>query len=198
MSRVNRDGKRDATGAFIPEGKAWAAANHGHIIAVDGEQADKGAMRHEVIYALTDDRFQGCTQIAFFCHGWRSGLQFGFHGRTGAACLAAAIQGCTEQATVILYACSAGQWFAGELARNLGDGFQVWSHDARGHTTRNPRLVWSRGDQTVEVWHDLTWRKRAKLRELMASNYRLMLGDQTPQTLSEILDPEPSDTLEGS
>jgi len=130
-------------------------------------------MRHEVIYALTDERFQGCTQIAFFCHGWRSGLQFGFNGKTGAACLAAAIQGCTEQATVILYACSAGQWFAGEL--------------------RNPRLVWSRGDQTVEVWHDLTWRKRAKLRELMASNYRLMLGDQTPQTLSEILDQAPSD-----
>jgi len=164
------------------------------MIRVDGERNDKEAMRYDVILPLTEDRYQDCTQVAFFCHGWRSGIQFGFGGSMGAACLAAAIQGCTDRCTVILYACSAGRWFARELAKQLGDDYQVWSHDAKGHTTRNPTLVWSCGDQSVDVWQSMGWVDRSRLRRLLASSYRLELGDQTPKQLLETLDRERADT----
>ena len=192
---MNREGKRDASGAFLPEAAHWCAVNHGHMIRVDGERSDKEAMRYDVILALTEERFEDCRQIAFFCHGYRSGIQFGFGGKDGAACLAAAIQGCTDRCTVILYACSTGLWFARELARQLGDGYQVWSHDSRGHTTRNPRLVWSAGDGSINVWTGLGWVDRARLRHQMAGDYRLQLGTQTPQRLRETLDRLPSDIL---
>ncbi len=165
--------------------------NHGHMIGVDGERSDKEDMRYDILMALTEQRFQDCTQIAFFCHGYRSGIQFGFGGKDGAACLAAAIHGCTDSCTVILYACSTGLWFARELARQLGDGYQVWSHDSRGHTTRNPRLVWSAGDGSINVWQGLGWVDRARLRQRMAGEYRLQLGTQTPQRLRETLDRVP-------
>jgi len=168
--------------------------NNGHAVLLDPEARSKGQLRDLVLAELWSRENRQASQLAFFCHGWRSGIELGFTGKTGAECLAEGIKSCTDRATIILYACSTGQWFARELAAHLGPSFDVWSHTSRGHTTRNPQLVFSRGIQTEDVWAGLTNRQRRQLRELMTSQYRLMLGDQTPPLLSEILDREPSDT----
>jgi len=165
-------------------------------VLIDAESRTSGQQRDVVLADLWHPENRNASQIAFFCHGWRSGMEFGFDGKMGARCLAEGIKSCTDRATIILYCCSTGQWFARELAAHLGPNYDVWSHGSRGHTTRNPQLVFSRGIQTEDIWAGLTWARRRELRELMASDYRLMLGDQTPPLLCEILGPAPSDTPE--
>ena len=190
VSAVNRPGKRDATGAFLPEARAWTDHHQGSALFLDGESLADGQMRDRVMDQLFRPEHAGLTQLAFFCHGFRSGIQFGFHGRQGAECLAAAVQGATERATVVLFCCSAGQWFGPELARALGPQYAVWSHLTRGHTTRNPRLIFSRGDATEDVWQGLTWSRRRRLRALLRTDLRLRLGVLSPRSLREILDRE--------
>ena len=194
IAAVNRPGKHDASGAFVPEGTAWSRANQASELFLDAEGLSAQQVRDAVLDQLFRPQHRGLQQVAFFCHGFPRGIGLGFHGRDGAACLAAGIQSATEQGTVILYSCSAGQWFAGELARMLGEGFAVWSHMGRGHTTRNPRLCYARGSESIDVWAQLTWTRRRRLRELLRGPARLQLGAMEPPRLFEILDRPLSDT----
>lgn len=99
--------------------------------------------------------------IAFFCHGYKTGLQFGAT-MQNAHKLASAIKiACITEPTIILYACSAGRdgdnetddeddpgpggdgGFADKLRDELGKiGVRatIWAHTTAAHTTRNPYL----------------------------------------------------------
>lgn len=90
----------------------------------------------------------GLEGVAFFCHGWASGIQAGFNLATVSE-LASALHGaCAPGAKFPLYACSAGNGAVGgdnKFADRLRDslvgclpGSWVDAHATDGHCTRNP------------------------------------------------------------
>jgi hypothetical protein len=159
----NTDGKHDATGAFQPEMHAFAKhwSRYGVDEALIDNERSADIMRKAVIAELQQHRQQKC--IAFFCHGWKGGIQLGFRlymVETFAAALGSAISatGC-----VVLYACDAGRdsdnesnddllpgpggegGFADELRDALCRARTDWvghvdAHVSTAHTTRNPHV----------------------------------------------------------
>lgn len=142
--------RRDATHAFIPEAQKFAAIHGAALVGVDNK-ADQAARRDAVCSAI--ERHRPKT-IAMFCHGWSSGIQFGFrmaHVRR----LASDIRFfCPDDApTVVLYACSTALGlnrsapggdggFADVLRDNLcragARNCRVFAHSTAGHCTANP------------------------------------------------------------
>lgn len=143
----NSDGKRDATGAFQPEARAFArlvcGAGRGEatVTLVDNRRP-KPATRRAVLDAVGAVR---PDRLVFFCHGWKAGIQFGI-GLEHLEELAAA---CSQPPIVTLYACSTAAGATGGdggFADALRDALclsgapwcRVDAHTTAGHTTRNP------------------------------------------------------------
>jgi len=117
------------------------------------------------------------SSLAFFCHGTANSLPgTGFRGAEGVVVLADAIRQTTGSCTVTLYSCSTCKGFARHLAAELGGNYQVWSHMTPGHTTRNPMLCWSRGDESIEFWGILNRDQRAHLRQYLTTQERFGLA----------------------
>jgi hypothetical protein len=143
----NSPGKNDATGAFQPEARAFVRLHGGAYSPIDNH-ASKAAMRADVMRQIVTER-PGI--LALCCHGWRTGIQFGF-GLANVAELAEAIaeNDGTDAPRVVLYACStadgSGPGGDGGFADRLRDALcaagcvecQVDAHDRPGHTTKNP------------------------------------------------------------
>ena len=158
----NSGTKRDATGAFIPEAKAYAnvmGATHDTVLAGFDNRASKLARRREVEAAI---RATGPLQhVALFCHGLAKGLQTG-HDLATVSTLAEALAascGASRRLVVTLYACDAadgkGPGGDGGFADALRDALSergitghVDAHVTTGHTTRNPyvRRFWCDGE----------------------------------------------------
>jgi len=165
-SNQNRHGRKDATGAFIPEAKAFAKFHdvpEANCVGLDLENVPPAARRAEVYKAIHETTYQRpLDAIAFYGHGWPDGIQFGFT-RDHAPELAAILgRKCEKDLRVVLYACLAAEnddrdreienvgpgtdgGFADvlrdELVRNgINDGW-VDAHKTRGHTTWNPFVV---------------------------------------------------------
>jgi len=147
VPRHSSKGKHDAD-EFRREAQAFAKIHPGQIVEINNH-AKKVAMRAEVLDAL-----RGCEAadiIAFFCHGWRHGIQFGF-GIQHLAALAESMShaDAMQCACVVLYCCSTadgpGPGGDGGFADSLRDALcavgdvwcDVYAHDRPGHTTRNP------------------------------------------------------------
>lgn len=143
----NTPGKRDATGAFQPEARAFVKL-HGGIIALIDNHARPLVQRRQVHAAISE---VGPSVVAFFCHGWRTGIQFGI-GMAHLDALAAAISGASYGPTIALYCCSTGSgpgiggdggfadWFRDALCRAGADFCQIDAHTTAGHCTRNPNV----------------------------------------------------------
>ena len=158
--------KRDATGAFIPEARAygtWLADNVVHAAVTHGfdNRASKLARRREVEAEI---RIVGkLDTVALFCHGLARGIQTG-HDLATVSTLAEAIAasaGPSRRLVVTLYACDAadspgdGPGGDGGFADALRDALaergitgHVDAHVTTGHTTRNPyvRRFWCNGE----------------------------------------------------
>lgn len=143
----NTGTKKDATGAFQPEMMEFCAlfdpSAPPHLVDNHGT---KSAMRARILGHI---QYASPTICAFFGHGWRTGIQFGF-GIANVKELAKALAyGCTS-VRVVLYACSTGDGAGpggdGGFADALRDALcvagapfcQVDAHDRPGHATRNP------------------------------------------------------------
>lgn len=75
----NTKGRKDATGAFIPEAKRFCdfwelSRNNIHLI---NNKQNKARMREDVL-DIIDDHTGILTDVVFFCHGFKSGWQLGF------------------------------------------------------------------------------------------------------------------------
>lgn len=77
-------GKRDATGAFIPQAKAFCEHHEvpeENLILIDNTKS-KPWMRNKVIEHILGADIPAdedpLDAVVFFCHGWKSGIQFGF------------------------------------------------------------------------------------------------------------------------
>lgn len=157
----NSKGKRDATGAFIPEARAWAELHNGHLdapatthVARFDNHAAPAKRRRDVEAILRGHR--DLNAVGFFCHGLTRSLQTG-HALAHVESLADALTACTRPGAVVaLYACDAADTprkdapggdggFADALrdALVLRDaahwrGGWVDAHVTTGHATRNP------------------------------------------------------------
>lgn len=153
-------GKRDFTGAFLPESLAFSRF-HG-VAAADRIEVSLGIpkpARAAAILAALDARSKdGIDLVAFFCHGLPNSLpQFGI----GAEQLGAAIASTKRPGViVVLYACSTGDGagpngdngFADrlrdQLCRNGAMDCAVFSHTTAGHAVTNPHVRVFVGDNS--------------------------------------------------
>jgi hypothetical protein len=148
----NTGSKKDATGAFQPEAKLWLKSMSdnnevsGDLVLVDNHMT-AAKMRGFVMGEITKT---DPDYLAFFCHGWPTGIQFGF-GLAHVNVLAEAIKSkyTKEGPCVTLYGCLTGSGPAdgdGNFADRLRDALcqvgetycVVDAHTTAGHTTRNP------------------------------------------------------------
>jgi len=153
----NTGDDNDFTGAFDPE-----AIRYGRFYASVGDDvrrekvdvsAPKAARRAQTLRFIRDA--SPFDRVALFCHGWTSGIQFGFDlGPTVEALADALVAASTNALKVALYACSTGRSDGppgdggeGGFADSLRDllaargrpAATVFAHTSAGHTTRNPQ-----------------------------------------------------------
>jgi len=182
----DRTGKKDATGAFIPEAKALE-----RILQSRGENVVSEGISRMTRLDHALDGLRNVESLSVFCHGWPLGVELLERNQSGAETVA---RDCEKFGIKFLnlFACSAAQeshphgcyarWIA-ESAHSLGHLMQVFGHETAGHTSWNPkaRFYWSlsEGVQTERAvdpgcdgWD--TWRAfRKRLRE--DQEYRLTL-----------------------
>ena len=175
--RHNSPGKRDASGAFAPEARAFIKLHGGALVDFDNRM-DRAARWRWLRGTLAAFDGGGFDAVAFFCHGYRNGIQAGAH-MPQAAELASFVRA-TGAGICVLYACDAGRdldperaddlaegpggagGFAWELARH---GLQVDAHVTAAHTTINPHVRrFPAGDWIVSPKDPLwgAWRRRLK------------------------------------
>jgi len=167
----NAHGKRDATGAFIPEAKRFvAAADEGQLVLFDNRKPF-AQRRREVLGEIdTYVRAGGLDAVAFFCHGSIRSIQAGI-GMRSAKALAASLAGVARSDFLVvpLYCCSTGDdpdddpmsaagTGEGSFADRLRDDLcradikytRVMGHTTVAHTTKNPCVVFFDGMGTPE------------------------------------------------
>lgn len=150
--RYNTKGRHDATGAFQPEARAFCELHGGTIVLVNNHRP-ASEMRARIIGVVTDAPIvvNEPFVVAFFCHGSRNGIQFGFR-KSNVAPLAKVLARKSIYATIPLYACLAAGpatdaaggdgGFADVLRDSLCAAVAIWcrvdAHATAGHTTWNP------------------------------------------------------------
>lgn len=159
---TNTPPKKDATGAFIPEGRNFMKFHKqppGNLVMVDNTKPH-AAMKKAVFDTLRSGSVTQIDGVAFFCHGLRDRIQFGIR-KADLPELARLIAAKTDKSTlpVTLYCCDTGRDDdadrGDDLAEFGGDnGFAdhlrdelckagivncvVDSHTTAAHTTTNP------------------------------------------------------------
>lgn len=217
---VNTPGKSDATGAFIPEARAYAL-HHGYdptaVVRLFDPRLSLAGRRATVNAHIRALRVPVHT-LAFFCHGYRRGLQTGHqleHVDELASMLRLAAK---PDAWVLLYACETGRdsdedtqddrlpgpggdgGFADALRDACGrQGLQisVMGHTTAGHCTQNPnarRFVPGDGGRGGDWYvHQADPRFRAWSRALRdpKATLRYRFATMTPGQLKDELEPPP-------
>lgn len=164
-SNTNVRGRKDATGAFIPEAEAFARLHSipkTNVIGIKLPRVNKEQRRREVLNAIKRHGHRDkIGAIAFFGHGWPNGIQFGFDRKHIPELVVEMTRTCTPDVKVMLFACLAAEndskidnrkigpgtdggfcdRLRDEMARyGLGEG-RVDGHLTAGHTSWNPYLV---------------------------------------------------------
>jgi hypothetical protein len=160
----NRPGKKDATGAFQPEAIRFLlhyGEDEDRSLHIIDNSKSKTNMRQQVYDVL--ESYQGALLgcIAFFCHGYRTGLQFGIRIKDCDDLAERLYAASDDFISVPLYACDAARdadrdrqddlaafggdgGFADELRDALCRAGAIYcnvdSHTTPGHTSRNPHV----------------------------------------------------------
>jgi hypothetical protein len=162
VPEFNSHGKKDVTGAFLPEAKKFLQfANgdgEGEIFRFDNRltMAKRADQVLEHLGLLRGQR-RKVRCVAFFCHGYKSGIQAGFRSSSRSKNiddLAEAIASISGDGVIVpLYCCSTGGspskgapggdgGFADELrdalCRHGAVNCRVDSHTTVAHATKNP------------------------------------------------------------
>jgi hypothetical protein len=158
---TNSPGKRDVTGAFLPEARAFTGLHDlpDPVAFPSGAGVSFRRRGDAVLRAIAQHR--DLEVVAFFCHGWRDGIQAGFRVPSIDRLADALAVAGTPQLIVALYACdaardaddarsddtgAAGPGGDGGFADELRDALcrrglvdcRVDAHVTTAHTTRNP------------------------------------------------------------
>jgi hypothetical protein len=161
--KYNTKGRKDATGAFIPEAKRFLEYHEcdpGGINLIDNSKSTR-SMRKQVLDVLRDVPDDTVRGVAFFCHGYRRGIQFGFNTLVCTELARELFRVGGDAVVVPLYACDTARdtdrQRKDDLASMGGDGgfadtlrdrlcqvggwlCTVDAHTTAGHTTRNPHV----------------------------------------------------------
>lgn len=147
-------GKRDATGAFLPEAKRFAALTGGRLVLVDNHE-NHGERGEVVLDALARGPGRWST-VAFFCHGLPHEIQLGFRRATVGKLAQYIARSSERNVKVLLYCCSTASTIRALWGKSVGGdgGFadmlrdalcehgathcRVMGHQTSGHATRNP------------------------------------------------------------
>ena len=153
-AKDNRPGKKDATGAFIPE----SIALNIYIQSLDAKSKVKrvpirtnvseSQRRQQVYDGLSRAGFDyDC--VWFLCHGTKAGIQFGYRWKWGAGCLTEDLLAFNPAVKMVnFYCCSVAagkenfcKWVY-EHMKTYSDApdVSVMGHYTAGHTTMNPRV----------------------------------------------------------
>lgn len=158
---TNTGTKKDATGAFIPEGRKFMKFHdqpEGNLVMIDNTRS-KPKMR-EAVFDTLQRSVEGLTGVAFFCHGLKDRIQFGI-GKSDLPELSRLLAKKSRDLTLVvtLYCCDTGRDedrdTSDDLAEHGGDnGFAdnlrdalcnvgitrcvVDAHTTAAHTTMNP------------------------------------------------------------
>lgn len=159
---LNSVGRSDSTGAFIPEARAFLSA-HGSSAKVHlfDNSLPMRLRRADVADRLAREPPGSVNVLAFFCHGWRDGIQAGYRLADVRALAEHLAPVAAPLPTIVLYACDAGRDGDAELAddQEPGPGGEggfadalraamvragvratIFAHTRPGHTTRNPHV----------------------------------------------------------
>lgn len=163
----NSAGRHDVTGAFAPGARTFCRIyGLAGPTSFDNTLADS-ARERGFIRAL-DSAPHPLELLAYFGHGINNGLSSaGFSGRRDTQELATAIRNvAATNMTIMLYACSAANNFAGPLAEGVGGGCRVYAHTTAGHTYSNPYVKVFPENRWVIAPEDSLWRNwTLKLRQ---------------------------------
>lgn len=211
-------GKADMSGAFQPEALKFVR-HHGQTAAAVRRFAAHGPLEHRKddiksglrANALASSTFSGgplLSTLAFFCHGFRAGLQCGYQKSSVLALAQLVSQYCEKDCRLLLYACDTARdddndtqddrkpgpggenGFADALrdaCDALGVRAQVVAHASRGHCTMNPdvRLFapgGTGGEWYVEPGTELFSKWRRVLHEPL-STLRFRFPFMTPEAV---------------
>ena len=157
----NEKGKRDATGALIPEATKFAKLHKvpaENMLAIPCPGMPKRKRLEEVCMFLRNKT--GVKWVAMFCHGYSSGLQFGLNKKNIPTFVQYLNMSCTKDVKMTLYACSTASTIKqtrnismpgtdngyadklrdAMLAAGMRGGW-IDAHLTPGHTTRNPFVL---------------------------------------------------------
>lgn len=157
----NTPGKKDATGAFIPEARNFLKFHKvpdENLVMIDNTQSAAG-MRRQVYAALDRPHQAQIDGLAFFCHGFKAGIQFGIRMSNVKEFVAKLKPIVDPDVRITFYACDAGRdddrerdddlaEFGGdngfadrvrdELCASGKTGCIIDAHTTAAHTTMNP------------------------------------------------------------
>lgn len=156
----NTPGKKDSSGAFQPEARAFCEA-HGlpTIVRHFNNFMPMPARAAQVLEWIKQEQHDSIDTVALFGHGWKDGIQHGFRVDTAARLAQALADVCTISPRIILYCCDTARdhdadrqddlqpgpggdgGFADKLRDELGRcgiGATIFAHTSAGHTTTNP------------------------------------------------------------
>ena len=160
-SSKDTPGMNDADGAFIPQAQAFSKFYGVPKLNMHGIPCPDltNVQRFDrVLKALHEN--QGIKQIAMFCHGWSTGLQFGLNKPNIPRLIQWLSAACVPEVKLTLYACSTASTnkdsrnirmpgtnngYADKLRDKMIEvGFRggwVDAHLQKGHTTENPFIM---------------------------------------------------------
>lgn len=194
--------RKDATGAFIPESKRLATflgkIFPGSTIVREPVRTfrvtqEKQRDQVETILQKYGDQGLEFKAVYFFCHGYKTGIQYGYKWKSGARRLASEIVANNPAVEMVtFYCCSVcngrdnfAKWFFEYLEKNTeGREFQVFGHYTAGHTTMNEKIkiylreflpfIWSRNPiaEYNELVSPKQYRYLDKLMKKQKSDFR--------------------------
>lgn len=154
--------RKDVTGAFLPEAKAFRERHGGVIYRIDNHLKPELRATEVLATLYGSKHVTPHRAVTFFCHGLARSIQLGFD-IVNVQRLARAIRATSlDDVTVILYACSTASGLSrkvpggdGGFADRLRDALvaegakacRVMAHTTPGHCTRNPHVRFFEGAQ---------------------------------------------------
>lgn len=167
----NSHGKKDVTWAFKPEAARFlksVCTADSKIVAIDNRKPFAQRQAEVVkVFRAADQEVTPYDGVAFFCHGWKTGIQLGFKNRD-VALLADWVHTLCEHSFpyVPLYCCSTGGDVRSKKLRRTSPGTgdnsfadllrdalceeiaadglapypRVFAHETVAHTSKNPRV----------------------------------------------------------
>jgi len=175
---TNKKFRKDSKYVFTPESEALEAfiKERGETVErypINGNQWDKDAVKADLIDACLTTIDKKVDVFHCLCHGWKTGFQFGFKGRSGARLLGSLI-GSLRPKYVNLYACLTGKgtdnfakWlfeYSALYYERCNDEFpQIMCHSTKGHSTKNANVKLYFADSNGDLQSSMIYTRSHKL-----------------------------------